>query len=1253
MAVYTAGHVEVKVTPNLDGLQKTIAKFTGQMRDVKIKIDIDTAPAEKQLTRLERSREIALNVKLRLDKARAELDKFANGANNLSKNMGVLMARATAAAAAMVALGGTANMIGGLGAALAAASGAALLLPGAIGAGIAAAGALKLAFAGVGDALKAVAEGDAAKLDEAMKKLAPSAQGFVRTVSEMRSQFVDLQQSVQGAFFEGLAQPFREMATAVLPVLKSGLTGIASEFGNIAKSAMLFFTQKGVLNDLNTILTGTQGIVKNLGAGFTPFLRIFTTLAAVATPILEKLTAGFGGWAQNLAVLVDKAAASGQLTEWINSGVQAFKDLFGIIGNVGGIIGTVFGAANNNGATLFAILRDITGQVRAFLESSQGQELLNTIFTTLRQTIDALKPGIGALVGALLNIVTAIAPSLPAVGAAFSAIAIALAPVLTDLGQLVANVLPGLAAFVQQNAPLLVGLGLAIGGIGLAVKGVTLGMQIGSAVMKTWAAVTKTVTVAQKALNFVMKMNPIGLIIMAITALVAGLIWAYNNVGWFRDMVDTAFRWIGDVATWLWENAIKPAWDAIVAAFEWAWSVISPVLTFIWDALKFLGAIIAVVLVAPFVIAFNVISAAAIWLWENAIKPVLGWIADGWRLLMDGINWVWLNVLKPVWDAIQAAALWLWENVLLNAFRGIGVLWDGLINAMKWAWDYILKPVWDAISAAANWLWNNVMKPVFDAIGAGWRALMDGLNWVWQNILRPCFDAVKGAVDSVGRAFDTTVNWIRDVWNTIKGILAKPINFVIDTVYNNGIKKTWDTIAGWLKIPGLPHVAPIQEFATGGRVRNLTGGGKIPGSGNRDTVPGMLMPGEYVFSKKAVQNLGMNNLHAAHMSARSGVQQFARGGAVHTFPQMENIARSLGLRTTSALRPGDSGYHGKGQAIDIVPAGSNSAQRLFERFPNATQIISAQWRGGTGVLNGRPHFYAKDNADHWDHVHWAMTPEALAGGGGGGGGLFDIVGMVVNWFRNTLMKPVMDSAAGLLPKFGDNGFTSGIAKVPGRALDAGTDWVKTKANDLWQFIAGIFGGGDSGPGVGPVVDQVRAAAARFGWGDGAQWQALSRLIQKESSWNPNAQNPTSTAYGLFQFLNSTWGTVGGFKTGNAGQQAEFGLRYIRQRYGSPAGALDFHNRNNWYAKGGPVPSLYDNGGVLPPTPNGYSLYANHTGKPEAVLTNEQWSAISSAAQNGMGSGVTVNNNITPRVDASPEAIAQAVTRQAKRAFRGA
>ena len=94
---------------------------------------------------------------------------------------------------------------------------------------------------------------------------------------------------------------------------------------------------------------------------------------------------------------------------------------------------------------------------------------------------------------------------------------------------------------------------------------------------------------------------------------------------------------------------------------------------------------------------------------------------------------------------------------------------------------------------------------------------------------------------------------------------------------------------------------------------------------------------------------------------------------------------------------------------------------------------------------------------------------------------------------------------------------------------------------------------------------VHLAAKRLGWGN--EWSALRQIVMHESGFNNTAQNPKSTAYGMFQFLDSTWGNYGGHKTSDPWLQAKYGLNYIRDRYNDPNGAWDFWQAHNWYGDG--------------------------------------------------------------------------------------
>lgn len=79
-----------------------------------------------------------------------------------------------------------------------------------------------------------------------------------------------------------------------------------------------------------------------------------------------------------------------------------------------------------------------------------------------------------------------------------------------------------------------------------------------------------------------------------------------------------------------------------------------------------------------------------------------------------------------------------------------------------------------------------------------------------------------------------------------------------------------------------------------------------------------------------------------------------------------------------------------------------------------------------------------------------------------------------------------------------------------------------------------------------------------------QWICLEKLWTRESNWRHTAQNKTSTAFGIAQFLDATWGAVGFEKSRNPYVQIQAGLVYIEKRYKTPCKALAHSDRVGWY-----------------------------------------------------------------------------------------
>ncbi|MER6598984.1 phage tail tape measure protein [Streptomyces parvus] len=447
------------------------------------------------------------------------------------------------------------------------------------------------------------------------------------------------------------------------------------------------------------------------------------------------------------------------------------------------------------------------------------------------------------------------------------------------------TVLAGGVEWVREYGAWLIPLGVAVGGVTLAMTassiatGITIGV-IGaySIAIRTAAAVTRAWTLVQAGFNAVMALNPVTLIVIGVLALAAAVVVAYKKSETFRNIVQGA--WSGIKAGWdvVWNQGLKPGFEAfktglgaIGTAAVWLWdNALSPAFSAIDTGVRILATIITIALVVPVVAGFRAMGAVGSWLWDNALGPAF-------RAIGAGALWLYNSGIKPVGSAavatfkgIGAVGTWLWKNALVPAFQGIG-------SAATWVYQKGIKPPIDAgattlrlLGAAGKWLWNDALSPAFRAIGAG-------AVWLYDKGIKPPIDRAKALAKSLGEAYQTGANAVGKAFDSMKQKAKKPVEYVIDVVYNKGIRGVWNEVAG---VFGAPKLPAFKGFARGG---------VLPGhsswrQGDSHLVPMRL--GEGVAVSEAMRDpYERNRLLAVNKAAMQGkslrpFQQegFAKGG---------------------------------------------------------------------------------------------------------------------------------------------------------------------------------------------------------------------------------------------------------------------------------------------------------------------------------------------------------------------------------------
>lgn len=1104
------------------------------------------------------------------------------------------------------------------------------------------------------------------KLPPGAQNVARSLRDLKPVMDELRT---NIQNNLTEGLGEPMRQAFGNMLAAAKPGMEQmasswnrSLKNMFNELGSDRASAGM----TTIMENMNQMATNMEPVLGNLTAAFGSLAEQGSKFFGGFGESIANMSESFMNWAEGLKEIAPGEEMS-KFDKAIESAKRNAKFLGAIFGGIFGTIGNILHAAQEAGgdggplhgmAVAMQAMKQATEEGTAGFEKIKGlvyasgdmaKELGRVIGPLVSGLLDAanilMRLGQGALPG-IAQVISGIADGLAtwkqyavgfgqALGDGLGSLApflnnltAALGPALAGLGDGLGKVLGGLAEGLEPvlNGPLM-DMGKALGDA-LDVTGGALGdifAALAPYVKSTFNIINSLLPVLQDVTSL------IGDVLVGTLDALSPIFTSHDDA--LKSLLDSLRPVIGIIRDGLMNviEALKPALEVIGEAFGHIIEAAAPLIPVLGEYLQ-----------QAFAMVVDVIN----WLMPF-IPPLTEIIVDlverGVKILINVLEWL-LGVIKNVWPSISTIIEVAINNVIMPVFDVLMEVIRVLASVFEWLYYNVVKPVFTALGwfiektfQAIAWAVDNIVKPALTGLKKAFELAVDGIKAVW-NGLKAIFSApIKFFIDVV-------INkGVIGAWNKVMGWLKqddkkmKPVN--------NPISEAGFAAGGVL--PGHSRGKDNKRYyGEDGSILNLAGGEGImrqefvDAAGgpkgiarlNEDARHGRL---HRLYSNDDKRNRLNRAIMASrtHSHAQGGVfeQSFANGGVIDAMMRIVKQKYPM-LTMTSGHRPGDGGMHGAGLATDWSNGGGNTPEQLAlahdiaKTYPGSAELIydAPGWSGN--IKNGQNvgpfgGFYNMAQAGpHHHHVHWAMTtPPTMPFGGGvfeggsnGGilGGVVDVVGKAMDWVEENviskIVKPVKDQFDGKLAEWGQYGHMAiGAGK---QVLSSSIDYLKNfvKEHNPFSFMAGGGGAGklDTSGVAGTNLQIGQELAKRAGW-TGAEWEALKTLWNNESGWNNHAQNPTSTAYGIAQFLDSTWASVGYQKTSDPATQIAAGIKYIKSRpdYGTPSRALALWNSRS--------PHWYDRGGMA----GGIGHMLKNTLKPERVLSPVQTRAFNDLVYN--------------------------------------
>ena len=470
-------------------------------------------------------------------------------------------------------------------------------------------------------------------------------------------------------------------------------------------------------------------------------------------------------------------------------------------------------------------------------------------------------------------------------------------------------------------------------------------------------------------------------------------------------------------------------------------------------------------------------------------------------------------------------------------------------------------------------------------------------NFLRDKVLKPMQTFFLTTIPNAAKKLsDGVTNHLK----ALRGAAAKPVLFIVETVYQNGIRATMGKIPGVSLPDATGAIGALKKYQGGGMVQGSWSSARrdhVLGVGADGTPTAWVEPEEFVTNRRATKK-SRNLLEAINrgvitdadgMVGGMGLGRFAGGGYVWpttTRAMSGNYAGHSGvdipvpigtpLFATEAGRIAYTGY-GRGYGNAIFLNGSSGVPWVYGHgsrpLVSAGQTVAKGQQIGLSGNTGRstgPHLHIEAAAGGFARSsNRGYTLGLLGGSTTPKGGFMSALGDAWAWAKDKAAK-LKDEVLGKLGGISLSGMLGGGSSDWGQMLQGGVrgwiDQAKKWAKD--KIKPDLFGGGDgtssgapAGAGVERWRDTVKQALGMVGLPQSDDYvNAWLRQIKTESGGNEKAvqgnigdiNNRTGNlARGLVQVIPPTFNAykMPGYNDPFNGLHSLLaGMRYAKSRY---------------------------------------------------------------------------------------------------------